>query len=156
MDNPSTSKFCQKCGTPLAQTLPLPQVTTGTGTGLAPNIAGLLCYVAGWITGMIFYLIDKNNSFVRFHAMQSIIFSGALTIVQVIISVVLPHYYYYDYYDYGGFTLLQFAWLISVINVLIWIFFGVLSIVLMMKAYQGQKYRLPIAGRLAEQWTTRI
>jgi len=46
-----------------------------SSTGMQPNVAGLLCYLAGWITGLIFYLIEKENKFVRFHAMQSIIVS---------------------------------------------------------------------------------
>ena len=45
----------------------------GTSTGLSPNVAGLLCYVAGWITGIIFFVLERRNKFVRFHAAQSII-----------------------------------------------------------------------------------
>ncbi|MQY55153.1 MAG: hypothetical protein GH156_01060, partial [Dehalococcoidia bacterium] len=44
-----------------------------SGTGIEPNIAGLLCYVLGWVTGLVFFLIEKDDEFVRFHAMQSII-----------------------------------------------------------------------------------
>ncbi len=41
-----------------------------SSTGLEQNIAGLLCYVLGWITGIIFYILEKENEFVRFHAMH--------------------------------------------------------------------------------------
>jgi len=44
-----------------------------TGTGLQQNVAGLLCYVLGWITGIIFLVIEKDNKFIRFHAVQSIV-----------------------------------------------------------------------------------
>ena len=50
-------------------------------TGLSENVAGLLCYILGWITGLIFLLIDKRP-FVRFHAAQSIVvFLGLHTCV---------------------------------------------------------------------------
>ncbi len=60
----------------------------GTSTGLAENIAGLLCYVLGWITGLVFLLIECKNEFVRLHAMQSVIVFGALTIVESIVIVI--------------------------------------------------------------------
>lgn len=102
-----------------------------TSTGMEPNVAGLLCYVLGWITGLIFYLIEKENKFVRFHAMQSIVVFGALTIVSLILSVI-P----------------LIGWIISS---LLWILGLVLWIVLMVKAYQNQWYKLPIAGDFAEK-----
>ena len=49
-----------------------------TSTGLDENVAGLLCYVLGWVSGLVFILIEQENNFVRFHAMQSIIVFGAL------------------------------------------------------------------------------
>src|ERR1700693_4608238 len=52
---------------------------TKTASGMNQNVAGLLCYLAGWVTGLVFFLIEKENKFVRFHAMQSIITFGALT-----------------------------------------------------------------------------
>ena len=55
------------------------QVDLGkSSTGLDAKVAGLLCYVVGWVTGLIFFLIEKENKFVRFHAMQSIIVFGSL------------------------------------------------------------------------------
>ena len=53
----------------------------GSTTGLEPNVAGLLCYLGGWITGIVFLVIEQKNKFVRFHALQSIVTFGALTIV---------------------------------------------------------------------------
>ena len=52
-----------------------------TSTGLQENVAGLLCYVLGWVTGLIFILIEKENKFVRFHAMQSIVTFGSITVI---------------------------------------------------------------------------
>ena len=49
-----------------------------TSTGLSENVAGLLCYLLWWISGIIFILIEPKNRFVRFHAMQSLIALGSL------------------------------------------------------------------------------
>jgi len=104
-----------------------------TSMGLEPNIAGLLCYVLGWISGLVFILIEKENKFVRFHAMQSIIVFGAITIVSIIVSFI-------------PFIGTIISWLLSVLALVLWI-------VLMIKAYQGNMYKLPIAGDLAEKKT---
>ena len=103
-----------------------------TSVGLAENVAGLLCYVLGWISGIVFILIEKENKFVRFHAMQSIIVFGAVTIAGAILGA-------------APFIGAFFAWIISVLGFILWI-------VLMVKAYQGTTYKLPWAGKLAEKW----
>jgi len=103
-----------------------------TSMGLEENIAGLLTYVLGWITGLVFFLIEKENKFVRFHAMQSIIVFGSLTVVSYVLSFI-PFI--------GG-----------IISVLLSILALILWIVLMIKAYQGQKYKLPWAGDMAEKY----
>jgi len=102
-----------------------------TSTGLEENVAGLLCYLVGWITGLIFILIEKDNKFVRFHAMQSIIVFG-------IISV--------------AFLILRFIPIIGwILGIILWVIALILWIVLMVKAAQGDKYKLPWAGDLAEK-----
>jgi uncharacterized membrane protein len=103
-----------------------------TSTGLNENVAGLLCYVLVWISGLIFFLIEKENKFVRFHAMQSIIVFGVLFLAGFIIGWIPL---------IGG----VIKWLISVLAFVLWI-------VLMIKAYQGEKYKLPWAGNLAEKY----
>src|SRR5580693_10690408 len=82
-----TAPFCPKCGanqsgvaTPTAAPVASPT------EGLAENVAGLLCYVLGWLTGIIFILIDKRP-FVRFHAAQSIVVFGALTVLRIGLGV---------------------------------------------------------------------
>ncbi len=103
-----------------------------TSTGLDENVAGLLCYVLGWISGLVFLLIEQNNKFVRFHAMQSIIVFSVLIVASFIFGW-MP--------VIGGF-----------IGFVIWALGLVLWIVLMVKAYQGTRYKLPWAGNLAEKW----
>jgi len=105
-----------------------------SSTGLEANVAGLLCYVLGWISGLVFILIEKENKFVRFHAMQSIVVFGAITLASIILGW-MPFI--------GG-----------VLSVLLSILALVLWIILMIKAYQGDKYKLPWAGNLAEKQTS--
>jgi len=108
------------------------KTTSGSSTtGLVPNIAGLLCYLAGWITGIIFLVIEQKNRFVRFHAIQSIIVFGTLTVASALLT--------------------QIPIVGVVFGTIIGILMFVLWIVLMIKAYQGEFYKLPIAGDLAER-----
>jgi len=114
-----------------------------TSSGLQANMAALLSYLAGWITGLIFFLIEKDNKFVRFHAMQSIIVFGAFSAIGIVISVIASlaiaiHAYF----------LLP---LIGLASTLLWLVALILWIVLMIKAYQGEKIKLPIAGDIAEK-----
>ena len=109
-----------------------------SSTGLESNIGGLLSYVLGWITGLIFFLIEEKDEYVRFHAMQSIIFFGAITVVEIVLGFLrwLP------------FIGILFTVLISLVG----LFAFVMWIVLMVKAYQGELFRLPAAGELAERY----
>lgn len=106
-------------------------VTEKTTTGIKPNIAGLLCYVVGWVTGVIFLLIEKDSKFVRFHAIQSIAVYAVLFVIYLIF------------------------WMIPVIGWIINIFVGIamfiLWLLLMYKAYQGEKFKLPVIGDFAEK-----
>lgn len=108
---------------------------TKTSSGLQENVAGLLCYILGWVSGLIFLLIETENKFVRFHAMQSIIVFGAINIIAIVFGWI--------------------PWVGLVIGSLVGLIAFVLLIVLMVKAYQGTMYKLPIAGDLAEKWTSK-
>ena len=102
-----------------------------TSTGLDENVAGLLCYVLGWISGIVFLLLEQENKFVRFHAIQSIAVFGVLNIAGIIL---------------GWIPILgvAFSAIIGVLAFILWI-------VLMVKAYQGAKFKLPWAGDFAEK-----
>lgn len=133
-ENTSGDKFCPKCGSSFSTEAPK---ATGSTTSLEPNVAGLLCYLVGWITGLIFILIEKENKFVRFHAMQSIVTFGAFTVLWIPLSILVR---------------LDVLWvLFSVLEAVVGILAFVLWIVLMVKAYQGERYKLPIAGDIAEK-----
>ena len=114
-----------------------------TSTGIAANIAGLLCYVLGWLTGLIFFLIEKENKFVRFHALQSMIIFGGLFVLSIAIGIFV-----------GIFAAVGAGFLVPVltlINGLLGLLGLVLWILLMIKAYQGELFRLPIAADLADK-----
>jgi len=102
-----------------------------TSTGMQPNVAALLSYLIGFITGIIFYVIEKENKFVRFHAMQSMIVFGFFFVLGLILSVI----------PVVGWGLMPVLWVIEV----------VLWILLMIKAYQGEMFKLPVAGDIAEK-----
>lgn len=109
-----------------------------TSTGLDENVAGLLCYVLGWVSGLVFILIEKENKFVRFHAMQSIVTFGGITVISIVLSIL-------GLIPFIGVLFDIVNWIIGVLAFVLWI-------VLMVKAYQGTKYKLPWSGNLAEKW----
>jgi uncharacterized membrane protein len=107
-----------------------------TSTGLSENVAGLLCYLGAWVTGIIFLILEPKNRFVRFHAMQSIVTFAGLSIIGFVIALMPGILLFVETTIRAGLGLLSF----------------ILWIVLMVKAYQGVLYKLPVAGDLAEQF----
>lgn len=104
--------------------------------GIEENVAGLFSYLLGFITGIIFFILEKDSKFVKFHAMQSIILSVVLTVL----------------YGILGFIPI-IGWIILLILPLITL---VLWIVLMLKAYKYEYFKLPIIGDLAEKYSGQI
>ena len=111
---------------------PPPLPTSGkSSTGLDANIAALLTYLLGFISGIIFLAIEKDSQFVRFHAMQSTIVSVGLFVLNIAL----------------GFIPIL-GWLVGLllapVAFILWIF-------LMFKAFQGERFKLPVIGDIAEQ-----
>ncbi|SRR5579885_2118486 len=130
--------YCWKCGRLLSTgTSPAPIVPEQSG--IRENIAALLAYVLFWITGIIFYLIDKR-SFVRFHALQSIIAFGGLMFLRWVLF----------WAGIGGLGWTVTGLLRGIISAAIFICW----IVCMVKAYQGHRFKLPLAGDLAEKYAS--
>jgi uncharacterized membrane protein len=100
---------------------------------LTPNVAALLCYVGGWISGIVFLVLEQKNRFIRFHALQSIIVFGSLTLAGAILGSI-------------PIIGIGFGWLIGVLGFILWI-------VLMVKAIGGEVFKMPWAGNLAERVT---
>jgi len=113
------------------ETTPSP---SNSSTGLQTDIASLLTYVLGWVTGLIFLLIEKKDDTVRWHAAQSFAFSVAIFVLSVVVS-----------------TVSMFPWIGWIIGLVVLpiLWLGVLAIwiVLMIKGYQGQKWELPFVGK---------
>ncbi|NJD99482.1 DUF4870 domain-containing protein [Thermococcus sp. LS1] len=118
-----------------------------TSLGMEENVEALLAYVLGWLTGIIFLVLEKESDFVRFHAMQSTITFIGLTILWVvlwILGVILGAIF-------GPLAALVglFAMLVNLAGLIFWIL-G------MLKAYQGEYYKFPIFGNLAEKWVGKV
>ena len=116
-----------------------PQNTGGGsgGTGLSPNVASLLCYLCTWVTGLIFILIEKDNKDVKFHAWQALFLGIAVFAAYIVIMVI-------GFIPYVGMIAI-------VLNLVVWVGFLVVWIMAMVKAYQGQKWLIPVIGPMAEQ-----
>jgi uncharacterized membrane protein len=97
-----------------------------SSTGLEENVAGFFCYLLGFVTGIVFLVVEKKSSFVKFHAKQSTMAFLGLFVILLVIGR------------------------IPVLGILVWIFTLILWLVLMIKALQGKRYSLPIVGKMAE------
>ncbi len=98
-----------------------------SSTGLDENVAGFLCYLLGFITGIVFLVVEKKSSFVKFHAMQSTVAFLGIFVILII-----------------------FGW-IPLLGALIWIGSLVLWLFLMVNALRGKQYELPIVGKMAQE-----
>lgn len=108
-----------------------------TSLGMEENIEGLLCYLFGWISGLIFLFAEKNSKFVKFHAVQSLILGASVSIIYIVLN-----------------RLFIFSWslwaVISFITGLIGIGYLILSVYLMIKAYKKEQIELPLIGKFAK------
>ena len=137
-----TATFCPKCGAnqgAAAAPVVAPASSAAPATsGIEENVAGLLCYAVGWVTGIVFLLIDKRP-FVKFHAAQSIVVFGGLTVLRIGLSIM------------GGMTGGLIGWgMYSMISLLLGLLTLVLWVLLMVKAYQHETFKVPIAAPIAE------
>ena len=104
---------------------------SGSSTGLDTKLAGVLCYLLGFVSGLIFVLIEKKDRDVRFHAYQSVATFAGLFVLGVVAGFV----------PFVG-------WIVSA---LLGPLSFVLWIVLMVKAFQGERFKLPLVGDWAEE-----
>ena len=106
-----------------------------TVLGVTENLEALLCYVLGWVSGLIFLLVEKDNAYVRFHALQSLVTFGVLHLASIVILII-------------PFLGVLLSFLIGILCVVLWI-------ILMVKAYKGERFKLPIVGDFAEEQTSK-
>ncbi|HLD96557.1 MAG TPA: hypothetical protein VI794_02495 [Patescibacteria group bacterium] len=110
-----------------------------TQIGLEENLTGALAYLLGFVSGIFLLLTEKQNKFVRFHAMQSTVLTGGYFVFNFVIGYV------------------------PVVNVLWWVISVPLGLVLlilwfylMYQAYQGVQYKLPVVGDIAEKQLSKL
>lgn len=109
-----------------------PPIEGVTASGLDQNVAATLAYIVGWVSGIVFLFVEPENKFVRFHAIQSIIVFGTLSLSWMI-ALSVP---------FLGWAVAFLV--IPPVSAFLWLF-------LMYKAYQGERYKVPFAGDMAEQ-----
>ncbi len=102
-----------------------------SSTGMSENLAALLSYGLGFITGIIFFVIEKESKFVKFHAMQSILVSAALMVLSFVLGFI----------PFIGWLALI---LLGPVSFVLWI-------ILMVKAYKYVWFKLPVVGDIAEK-----
>ena len=149
MQNPPPGQ--QNYGTPSGSP---PQSSSPLG-GMDPKIAAAISYI--WIVGLIFFFLEKENKFIRFHAMQSVLFGIAnsiIMVVLVILATILTVVFGIGGAMVGG----GVATLVSLFVWLIWLLFWLIAMAMFVglifaavKAYQGQMFKLPIIGNMAEK-----
>ena len=123
---------------------------TKSSTGLDANIAALLAYLFGLLSGVIFYVIEKDSKFVKFHAMQSILFNAIVAVVAIAGSIILTIL---------GFVLATVSeGLAFIYSLLMLLFWGIFCLAILIgfimclfKAFQGQMFKLPVIGNMAEK-----
>jgi len=102
-----------------------------TSCGMKAELAAALSYLCGFVTGIIFFIIEKKNEFVRFHAMQSIILFASLFVLGIIFHAIPI-----------------IGW---IIGMLIYLGGFILWIILLIKASQGEYFELPWIGKIARK-----
>jgi uncharacterized membrane protein len=148
---PNGAAFCPNCGTkpdvsgsPVSNSAPVTPNTsnqsapksTKSSTGLQTNVAGLICYLGAWVAGIIFLIIEKEDKIVRFHAVQSIILFGCITILQIIFGIISI-----------------FVPILWILTTLIWLIWVGLLIYMMIMTYQGKMIELPVISQYAKKYS---
>lgn len=147
----SPGKFCAKCGSPMPDPgqgggayVPPPAAPVAQSAGMEENMASALCYLAGWLTGVIFLVLEpyNKNRTIRFHAFQSIFLNVALIpiwIALVILSIIL------HFIPVLGAIVAMLMYVVFLLGFFcLWLF-------LMYKAYNREKFVIPVIGPLAEK-----
>ena len=100
--------------------------------GLPENTAAALCYVLGWITGLVFLLAEKENMKIRFHAMQSLVFFAVLTVISFVPVI---------------------GWLLSPLVMIV----GFIAwLICIYKAYNGEEFELPVVGKFSRKQVNKM
>ncbi len=144
----ANAQFCPRCGRPqTGASVPPPLYQPAARAGISENAAAAFSYVLGWLTGIIFILIDKRP-YVRFHAAQSILTFGGLHVIRVVLGVFFGVGWMFGGYrhfgSWGGFGIgVALLSLLGLLTLVLWV-------VCIIKAAQGERFMVPIAGPIAQ------
>ena len=117
-----------------------------TSTGVDPRLSALLCYTGWWVSALVFLIIEQQNRTVRFHAAQSLVLFGGLSVLIVVLSVASVGMLVVSAAAFqAARTLVYLVWLAAVV---IWL-------VLLLRTFKGQTWRVPIAADLAARLAAR-
>lgn len=151
MQNPPPGQ--QSYGSP--SSMPPPGTGPKSSMGMEPNLAAALSYI--WIVGLIFFFLEKENRFIRFHAMQSVLYGLLWSVIMIVLMIVNAIIFVAFAAaasaagDAGG----AIGLVISLISTIIWLIVPLLYlgtlILAAVKAYQGKTFKLPIIGNIAEK-----
>ena len=121
-----------------------------SSTGLQPNIAALISYLISPITSIVFLVLEKENRFVRFHAMQSLLFGVAIIVLSIAVNIVMTILIGVigSASNVLG-SLLGLLWMLLWLALMLGIFVG--WVLCLVKSYQGQTFKLPFIGDMAER-----
>lgn len=114
-----------------------------SSTGLSPRVAGLLCYAAAWATGLVFVAIERDSRFVRFHAWQSLLGFGALTLLALVawgVTILMP------FVSLIGFRVM------GVVTMIAWVALAAAWIFAVVMVAQGRRWKMPLVGKWAERF----
>lgn len=154
----SPGKFCAKCGSPMPDPgqayappaqggvayVPPPAAPVAQSAGMEENVASALCYAVGWITGVLFLVLEpyNKNRTIRFHAFQSIFWCVALIPIYIIMAILS---FVLHYIPVIGPLLIMLMYLVLMVGIVgMWAF-------LIYKAYNKEKFVLPLIGPMAEK-----
>jgi len=135
--------FCSQCGAQQKSVGTLPAAMSGGAptSALSENVAGFLCYLFFWVSGVIFLLIDKRP-FVRFHAAQSIVIFVGLHVVHLMMGIFWGFRFFHGGWAAFAPGLVLYR-LVDLVGLVLWVF-------LMIKAYQGEWFKVPVVWEIAE------
>jgi len=133
---------------------PVQTAPAKSSTGLDENLAALLSYIVGWISGLVFFLIEKDSRLVRFHAMQSILLNVVAAVLGIGIWILAAFTGLVVSYFSGilGFLL---SLLLGLVGFVVGIGILVGVVICLIKAYQGQYFKLPVIGNMAEKFSAK-
>jgi uncharacterized membrane protein len=113
-----------------------------TSTGVEPRLSALLCYTAWWVSGLVFLIIEQQNQVVRFHAAQSIVLFGGFSLLIGLLTAVRIAMLIVSAAAFGAATLLVY---------LVWIAAVGIWLLLMVRTFKGETWRVPFASDLADR-----